>query len=176
MRLLEDPQLIQIELDRRLQAARRADPAKRREEALRRDLLRIHKSIERLLTAYQEDLISFDELRQRMPDLRMREQTSEAELQAIADQSAERAACLRLAETVADFSLPSALIGRNAQRSGASACRSTAGQRNLRRRRQNCDPTLDSTSGQPTWRPLSERGFTGARPRPVRKLSFAFRA
>ena len=38
-----------------------------------------------------------------MPDLRMREQTSEAELQAIADQSAERAACLRLAETVADF-------------------------------------------------------------------------
>ena len=103
VRLLEDPQLIQIELDRRLQAARRADPAKRREEALRRDLLRIHKSIERLLTAYQEDLISLDELRQRMPDLRMREQTSEAELQAIADQSAERAACLRLAETVADF-------------------------------------------------------------------------
>ena len=103
VRLLEDPQLIQIELDRRLQAARRADPAKRREEALRRDLLRIHKSIERLLTAYQEDLISLDELRQRMPDLRMREQTSEAELQAIADQSAERAACLRLAETVAGF-------------------------------------------------------------------------
>ena len=103
VRLLEDPQLIQIELDRRLEAARRADPAKRREEALRRDLLRIHKSIERLLTAYQEDLISLDELRQRMPDLRMREQTSEAELQAIADQSAERAACLRLAETVADF-------------------------------------------------------------------------
>ena len=77
VRLLEDPQLIQIELDRRLQAARRADPAKRREAALRRGLLRIHKSIERLLTAYQEDLISLDELRQRMPDLRMREQTSE---------------------------------------------------------------------------------------------------
>ena len=71
---------------------------------------------------------------------------------------------------------PPALIGRNSQRSGASACRSTAGQRNLRWRRQNRDPTLDSTSGQPTRRPLSERGFTGARPRPVRKLSFAFRA
>ena len=49
--------------------------------------------------------------------------------------------------------LPPALIGRNAQRSGASACRSTAGQRNLRRRRQNRDPTLNSTSGQPTRRP-----------------------
>ena len=38
-----------------------------------------------------------------MPDLRMREQTDQAELQAIADQSAERTACLRLAETVTDF-------------------------------------------------------------------------
>jgi site-specific DNA recombinase len=103
VRLLEDPQLIQSELDRRLQAAQRADPTKRREDALRRNLLRIQKSIERLLTAYQEDIISLDELRQRMPDLRMREQTSQTELQAIADQSAERAACLLLAETVADF-------------------------------------------------------------------------
>ncbi len=97
VRLLEDPQLIQIELDRRLQAAQRADPTKRREDALRRNLLRIRKSIERLLTAYQEGLISLDELRQRMPDLRMREQTDQADLQAIADQSAERTACLRLA-------------------------------------------------------------------------------
>ena len=103
MRLLEDPQLIQIELDRRLQAAQRADPAKRREDALRRNLLRIRKSIERLLNAYQEGLISLDELRQRMPDLRMHEQTDQAELQAIADQSAERTACLRLAETVTNF-------------------------------------------------------------------------
>ena len=45
-------------------------------------------------------IISLDELRQRMPDLRMREQTDKAELQAIVDQSAERTACLRLAETV----------------------------------------------------------------------------
>ena len=103
VRLLEDPQLIQIELDRRLQAAQRADPTKQREDALRRNLLRIRKSIERLLTAYQEGLISLDELRQRMPDLRMREQTDQAELQAIADQSAERTAYLRLAETVTDF-------------------------------------------------------------------------
>src|SRR5205085_894720 len=50
VRLLEDPQLIQHELDRRLAAARAADPSKRREEALRRDLVRIRKSIDRLLT------------------------------------------------------------------------------------------------------------------------------
>jgi site-specific DNA recombinase len=103
VRLLQDPQLIQNELDRRLAAAREADPSKRREEALRRDLVRIRKSIDRLLTAYQEGLLSLDELRERMPNLRRREQADNAELQAIVDQSVERAACLRLAETLATF-------------------------------------------------------------------------
>jgi site-specific DNA recombinase len=103
VRLLEDPQLIQNELDRRLAAARGADPSKRREEALRRDLVRLRKSIDRLLTAYQEGLLSLDELRERMPNLRRREQADDAELQAIVDQSVERAACLRLAETLTTF-------------------------------------------------------------------------
>jgi site-specific DNA recombinase len=103
VRLLQDPQLIQNELDRRLAAAREADPSKRREEALRRDLVRIRKSIDRLLTAYQEGLLSLDELRERMPNLRRREQADNAELQAIVDQSVERAACLRLAETLTTF-------------------------------------------------------------------------
>ena len=103
VRLLEDPSLIQNEIDRRLEAAREADPTKRREDTLRRDLARIHKSIDRLLTAYQEGLLSLDELRERMPNLRRREQADNAELQAIVDQSADRAAYLRLAETLTTF-------------------------------------------------------------------------
>src|SRR5579864_508623 len=50
MRLLEDPSLLQGELDRRLQAAQITDPLKRREDALRRDQARLTKSMERLLT------------------------------------------------------------------------------------------------------------------------------
>ena len=103
VRLLEDPHLIQNELDRRLAAAREAEPTKRREEALRRDLIRIRKNIDRLLTAYQEGLLSLDELRERMPNLRRREQANNAELQAIVDQSVDRAAYLRLAETLTTF-------------------------------------------------------------------------
>jgi site-specific DNA recombinase len=103
VRLLEDPRLIQNEIDRRLAAAREADPTKRREDTLRRDLARIRKSIDRLLTAYQESLLSLDELRERMPNLRRREQADNAELQAIVDQSADRAAYLRLAETLTTF-------------------------------------------------------------------------
>jgi site-specific DNA recombinase len=103
VRLLVDPRLIRNELERRLTAAREANPTKRRDEALRRDLVRIRKGIDRLLTAYQEGLLPIEELRERMPELRRREQASNAELQAIADQSVTRAAYLRLAETLNTF-------------------------------------------------------------------------
>src|SRR5215469_10131796 len=101
--LIEDPMLIQAELDRRLDAARAAEPTKRRQEALERELTRIGKSMERLLTAYQEDLLSLDELRRRMPELRAREQSMRAERQAILDQAADRMSFLRLAETLTAF-------------------------------------------------------------------------
>jgi site-specific DNA recombinase len=101
--LIEDPTLIQAELDRRLDAARAAQPTKRRQEALERELTRIRKSMERLLTAYQEDLLSLDELRRRMPELRAREESMRAERQAILDQAADRMSFLRLAETLTAF-------------------------------------------------------------------------
>src|SRR6476661_5668122 len=47
VKLLEEPGLIQSELDRRLEAARHTDPTKRREDGLRRDLARLQKSIAR---------------------------------------------------------------------------------------------------------------------------------
>ncbi len=103
IRLLEDPALIQQELDRRLDAARAADPTKQREQTVQRDLVRVGKSIERMLTAYQEDLLSLEQLRERMPPLRQREQALRFELQSIAEQTRERAAYLRLAETLSAF-------------------------------------------------------------------------
>ena len=61
------------------------------------------KGIERLLNAYQEGLLSIEQLRERMPMLRQRAQRLRAELQAIADQINDRAAFLRLAETLTAF-------------------------------------------------------------------------
>jgi site-specific DNA recombinase len=103
LRLLEDPTLIQNELNRRLEAARESSPTQRRLETLNRDLIRVRKSMELLLTAYQEELLSLDELRVRMPPLRQREQAMQAELQAINHQTADRAAYLQLAETLTAF-------------------------------------------------------------------------
>ena len=103
IRLLEDPTLIQQELDRRLAAARSSDPTKKREQSVHRELIRVGKGIERLVNAYQEGLLSLEQLRERMPLLRQREQALRAEQQAITDQSAERATFLRLAETLTGF-------------------------------------------------------------------------
>ena len=103
VRLLEDPALIQQELDRRLAAARESDPAQRREQALQKELTRVGKSIERLLNAYQEGLLAIDQLRERMPSLRQRDQAQRSELQAITEQTRDRATYLRLAETLAAF-------------------------------------------------------------------------
>lgn len=103
LRLLEDPTLIQNELNRRLEAARDVTPTQRRLETLNRELIQVRKSMERLLTAYQEELLSLEELRVRMPPLRQREQAMQAELQAINSQAADRATYLRLAETLKAF-------------------------------------------------------------------------
>ena len=59
--------------------------------------------MDRLLTAYQEDLVSLEQLRERMPLLRQREQTLRHELNALVEQIRERAAHLRLAETLSAF-------------------------------------------------------------------------
>lgn len=103
IKLLEHPELIEAEIERRLAAARETNPNKRREEVLRRELTRTRKSMERLVTAYQETLLSLDELRARLPELRRREQASQAELQSIIDQTTNRAAYLRLTETLSTF-------------------------------------------------------------------------
>ncbi len=103
MRLLQEPALIEQELDRRLAAARAADPTKQREQTIQRELVRVGKGIERLLTAYQEELLSIEQLRERMPPLRQREQTLRLELHAITEQTRDRAAYLRLAETLSAF-------------------------------------------------------------------------
>jgi site-specific DNA recombinase len=103
VKLLENPRLIEEELDRRLEVAQKASPTQRRQESLQRDLTRVHKSMERLTTAYQEDLLSLDELRSRMPDLRQRERAMQGELQSIAIQAQDRASYLRLAKTLSAF-------------------------------------------------------------------------
>ena len=103
MQLLEDPHIIQDELNRRLEAAKNADPLKQREDQLRRDHARLAKGMDRLLTAYQESLVSLEQLRCRMPELRQQDQAIKSELQSLETVAGDQAKYLRLVETLADF-------------------------------------------------------------------------
>ena len=102
-RLLEDPALIQAELTRRVEAARTSHPAKQHQDRTARELLQAQRRVERLLTAYQEDLLSLNELRRRMPELRQRETRLKAELESLSAQLVDQATYLRLAHTLGEF-------------------------------------------------------------------------
>ena len=103
IRLLEDPGLIQTEIDRRREAAKKTDPLRRREEELRREQARVEKSSERLVTACQEGLLTLSQLRQRMPALQKQTQAAESELQSLKMAAVDGAKYLQLAESLAGF-------------------------------------------------------------------------
>ena len=102
-RLLEDPSLIRAEIDRRLAAMRESSPTKRREATLQKEQTRLQKQIERLLDAYQESLLSLEELRRRMPALHKRDRTIQSELQSLATAAVDQKAFLRVADTIEEF-------------------------------------------------------------------------
>jgi site-specific DNA recombinase len=59
--------------------------------------------MERLLTGYQENLITLEELRCRMPDPRKQQRANEAELQSLEMTAVDPTRNLRLVETLAQF-------------------------------------------------------------------------
>src|SRR6516225_9915838 len=103
IRLLDDPRLIQAEIDRRREAAQKADPLRKREEELRREQVCVEKSSERLVTAYQEGLLTLPQLRQRMPALQKQTQAVESELHSLKMAAVDQAKYLQLAESLAAF-------------------------------------------------------------------------
>jgi site-specific DNA recombinase len=103
IRLLDDPALIQAEINRRMEAAQHADPLRQREDALRHQQTRLHQQMERMLTAYQEELITLAELRQRLPNLRKQEQAVASELRSLDLASHDQSRFLQLAETLSEF-------------------------------------------------------------------------
>ncbi len=103
IRLLDDPALIQTEIDRRREAAQKADPLRKREEELRREQARVEKSSERLVTAYQEGLLTLAQLRQRMPLLQKQTHAIASELESLKMAAVDEAKYLQLAEGLAGF-------------------------------------------------------------------------
>jgi site-specific DNA recombinase len=103
LRLLQDPTLIQSEIERRMQEAKKADPLRQRAQYLNREQSRLQNKINRLVTAYQEELITLEQLRQRMPELRQQEQAVRSELQSLNMAAQDRSRYLRVIDNLSEF-------------------------------------------------------------------------
>ena len=101
--LLEDPTLIETEINRRIKAVKHSSLSKRRQDTIDKELTRIRKGINNLLDAYQEGLVELEELRSRMPALRKREKTLVTELGDLESAQTTEQGYLRLAGNVQDF-------------------------------------------------------------------------
>lgn len=103
IRLFEGPELIRSEIQRRIKEIQDSSPTKRRKEAIGREIIRIQKSTDKLLDAYQEDLVQIDELRKRVPGLRKRKEALKSELFSIKAATASQQAFLQLADNIENF-------------------------------------------------------------------------
>jgi site-specific DNA recombinase len=101
--LLADPQLIRTEIDKRLDSARTANPIAQQRKRLDTALGKTGKAIATMIEALTEQLITIDELRARMPDLRARETNLRNQIQALDTQTADREAYLKLADNLEGF-------------------------------------------------------------------------
>ena len=81
VQLLEDPMLIQREVEKRVEETRKGSPVLKQKEAILRQRNKLSQSMDKLLDAYQEGLITIGQLRTRMPELQKRVNTTEKELE-----------------------------------------------------------------------------------------------
>ena len=95
--LLADPALIRAEISKRLERARTSDPVTKKRSQLEQALAKTGTSINAMITAFSEQLLTIDELRARMPALRARETGLKDQIAALDAQAADRDAYLKLA-------------------------------------------------------------------------------
>jgi site-specific DNA recombinase len=103
IQLLSDPALVRAEIDRRLTELRRDHVGDVQRDVATKELTRIRAGIARLIEAYQEQLISLDELRTRMPPLRQRETTVQAQLATLEAELLDAETYVALAESLEGF-------------------------------------------------------------------------
>jgi hypothetical protein len=83
--------------------ARAADPVIRQRKRLDTELTKTSAGITRMIQAFSEQLITIDELRTRMPDLRARQTNLRHQIQALDTHLADQKAYLTLAHNLEDF-------------------------------------------------------------------------
>jgi len=101
--LLENPEVIRGEIDRRVQQAQQSNPMQSRKESLVKEQIRIRSGIDRLLDAFQEGLLPLTDLRQRVPDLKKREAVLTTELESLEMNFIDQQQRLQLTENLEEL-------------------------------------------------------------------------
>ena len=110
--LLNEPKLIEREIERRLEEHRQSSPLEQRKENVRREVSRLGQQTDKLIDAYQEGLLDLAELRHRIPELRKRQSALERELESLNLQVLEQN---RLIETGVSIEKFTKQLSRSAQ-------------------------------------------------------------
>jgi len=115
--LLERPELIREEMERRRAESLNSDPLEQRRGQLAQELKRVEQQIDKLLDAYQEGLLPLGQLRHRMPDLRRKQQTAEKELENARWQALVGERTAQLEQSLESFVGPTAALSPVLERS-----------------------------------------------------------
>jgi site-specific DNA recombinase len=102
LRLLETPSLIEEQLQRRRHTSQ-AGVAQQRRDTLRKTICRHERQMNKLLDAYQEDLLSLEALRERMTTIKERHQRAQAELKQVATVVLDEERITRISADVNQF-------------------------------------------------------------------------
>ncbi len=79
--LLEDPKLIQKEIEKRIEETKKASPVVYQKAVVEKQKAKLMQSMDKLLDAYQEGLIPISQLRKRMPELQKFVSATDKELE-----------------------------------------------------------------------------------------------
>ena len=103
MKLLQDPTLVESELQRRLDKSKDSHPTRKRQKNLQGQLSKLQKSKDKLLDAYQEGLLEIEELRHRIASIRQRESALKTDLESIHLQLIQKQQYAHLHLSMTDF-------------------------------------------------------------------------
>lgn len=101
--LLNRPELIRQEIEQRLREYRQSSPLEQRQETMARELARIEQQTDKLIDAYQEQLLDLAELRRRVPELRKRRLALEKQRESLDLQALEQRRLIEVNASVERF-------------------------------------------------------------------------
>ena len=103
LELLRSPELIRAEMERRRMESLSGSPVQQRQEQLENELSRAKQQMDKLLDAYQEDLLNLSDLRERAPTLKKKIAALESERENLSVRAVEDQRWIEINQSLESF-------------------------------------------------------------------------